>query len=56
MPHVESTIVKHGGRWTIDELTEESLKLFEVLPPNHLEVPKGFARLPKQNLTPAEGS
>lgn len=50
MAHVESTIVKHGDRWTVDELAAESKKLFEELPPDHLEGPKGYARLPRQDV------
>lgn len=56
MPHVESTIVKHGERWTVDELSSVAQKLFDELPPNHLEGPRGYARLPKQDAPSHEAS
>jgi NAD(P)-dependent dehydrogenase (short-subunit alcohol dehydrogenase family) len=47
LPHLESTIEK-AGTWTVEELAEQAGGLFAELPPNHLESPRGYARLPKQ--------
>jgi NAD(P)-dependent dehydrogenase (short-subunit alcohol dehydrogenase family) len=47
LPYLESTIAK-AGRWTVEELVEQSAQLFKTFPANHLEGPRGYARLPKQ--------
>jgi NAD(P)-dependent dehydrogenase (short-subunit alcohol dehydrogenase family) len=47
LPHLDSYIMK-DGRWTVEELTEAREGLFKEHAPDHLEGPKGFARLPRQ--------
>lgn len=47
MPHLSDMIVK-PGRWTVEELAEQSGGLFKEVPANALEGPRGYARLPKQ--------
>jgi NAD(P)-dependent dehydrogenase (short-subunit alcohol dehydrogenase family) len=47
LPHLESMILK-SGRWTVEELVERAAELFKTVPADHLEGPKGYARLPRQ--------
>jgi NAD(P)-dependent dehydrogenase (short-subunit alcohol dehydrogenase family) len=47
LPHLESHIIKEQ-RWTVSELADAAHELFRTLPSDHLEGPRGYARLPKQ--------
>jgi NAD(P)-dependent dehydrogenase (short-subunit alcohol dehydrogenase family) len=47
LPHLDGVLFKEGA-WTIDELAKESGSLFETLGSDHLEGPRGYAKLPKQ--------
>ena len=47
LPHVEATL-STAGRWTLAELAERRDELFTDLASDHLEGPRGYARLPKQ--------